>query len=248
MAICAALVVLTLNSVSRCRTNDPPHIGGDLNLQNNYIWRGMVFDEDPVMQTDLWMSVKNVTLVFWGNCDLTDTEGDFQGQYNEWDVYISFPLKSFGAVTLGGELDYLSFPSSSGMEGAVTSELSLWVTADAPFSPRLQIFRDIWAWHGVYANLSLNRSREIGPGTLSISSSLGYGDERHNRQSGVEDAGGWLDFTAGLKLNLSLHTNVTLTPALQYVTLLQNGIREAYDQTGVKPSRVTVSVNLGMTF
>jgi hypothetical protein len=223
-------------------------IGTDLNLQNNYLWRGIVFDEGPVMQTDLWMSVQGVTMVFWGNCDLTDEKGGFQGQYNEWDVFITFPLKSFGPIAAGVELDYLSFPSPSGMEGAVTSEVSVWFTADAVVSPKLQIFRDIWAWHGVYGNLILNHARQIGPGALSLWSAIGYGDERHNRQAGMEDAGGWLDFTAGLKVDFNPHPNLTLTPGLQYVTLLQKDLRNAYDETGIESSRITISFNIGIIF
>ncbi|MFH1735792.1 MAG: hypothetical protein ABIE92_13885, partial [bacterium] len=135
----------------------------------------MVFDEDPVLQTDFWMQAHGITMIFWGNCDLTDDDGKYQGQFNEWDVYITFPLKNFGPLSLGGELDYLNFPSSSGMGGASTSEISAWLSGSFIGSPNLQIYWDVWQYHGIYANVSFSHSFDLMMGNLSLSTALGWG-------------------------------------------------------------------------
>jgi hypothetical protein len=222
-------------------------IGVDAGLYNNYVWRGLVFDENPVLQTDLWMWVHGVTMIFWGNCDLTDQDDDFEGQFNEWDVYITFPIKHFGSFQFGGELDYLSFPSSSGMEGAATSEISLWCDADLPGYPRLQVFWDIWAWHGIYANLNAYHSVTLGSNALLLSSGIGWGDENHNRQTGADAGSGFLDFHVGMSYDFIYNDRFSVTPKVQFTTLLNGDVRDLYDSNDIEPSRFSISLNAAYT-
>jgi len=220
-------------------------IGGDLGVYSAYVWRGLVFDEKPVLQTDVWMEVDGISMVFWGNCDLTDEDNEFIAQYNEWDVYLSFPLKSYKYLTLGGEIDYLSFPSSSGFSGASTSEISGWVETNFPGSPRLQVFWDVWQWHGIYANFSVTHSLELGPGVLIFNGAAGWGNANHNRQSGVAESGGLLDVFAGVAYDWSATSWLTLTPAVSFTSILQNDIRDFYnsEDIDINPSRVFFSIN-----
>lgn len=215
--------------------NEAQHaIGGDVCLYSRYVWRGLVFDEDPVLQMDVWTQARGLTLTFWGNMDLTDEEGNYQGQFNEWDTYIDFNIASWGPASFGGGLYYLNFPSSSGQEGSTTAELSAWIAGNVVGSPTLTLYWDIWQHHGIYANFSLWHGLDLGPGQLSMSTGLGWGNENHNVQSGVPEASGWLDVQANISYSLPVHRLVMLTPAVSYCALLQDEIRRSYGEAGIK--------------
>ncbi len=222
----------------------PPALGVDAYLNSRYVWRSLVFDPDPVLQTDVWMQVRGITLTFWGNLDLTDADGQFSGQFNEWDTFLETAFCNCGGLTLGGGLYYNSFPGSSGW-GSSTAEIGGWVSGSSlPAAPTVAAFWDVWQLHGVYANLSLSQTLPAGPGTFCFTTSTGWGDERHNRWSGLSDAGGWLDFQAGVNYCLPLQSWLTLTPGVQYSALLQKDIREYYDQSGVQADGLIFSLSV----
>lgn len=222
-----------------------PQLGADLSLCSKYIWRGLVWDEDPVLQPDLWMSVARFTMTFWGSMDLTNADGDFEGQFNEWDGYIDVNLGSPGPLTFGVGIYYMNFLESSGV-GTSTAELSASASADVFGNPTLTLFWDIWQYHGIYANVGLSHDVALGPGDLSLSLSTGRGDGRHNGISGVENAGGWLDFQAGASYSFSPIAVLTLTPSIQFSTLLQDEIRQYYGDTGINPDNWFFSVTAAM--
>ena len=236
------LLIFCLN-IAKAQNKEKPLAGGDLSLYSKYVWRGLVFDEDPVLQPDFWMQAYGITMIFWGNMDLTDQDGEYLGQFNEWDTFIDFSLGSYGAMIFGGGLYYLNFPSSSGEEGPSTAEVSAWISGDITGSPALTIYWDIWQYHGIYANLNLSHGINFGPGNLSVSSSLGWGDAKHNLQSGVADAGGWLDFQVDASYSFMIHRMVTLIPAMHYSTILQDDIRDEYSKAGVNADGFFFSVS-----
>jgi hypothetical protein len=217
-------------------------VGADLVLYSKYIWRGMVWDEDPVLQPDLWMTVGRLTMTFWGSMDLTDAGGDFEGQFNEWDGYIDVDLGARGPLSFGAGMYYMNFLGSSGF-GSSTAELGASTSADVIGNPTLRAYWDIWQYHGVYANMSLSHDVALGPSALSLSASAGWGDHRHNGISGAIADGGLLDFQAGAAYPISLGAFLTLTPSVQYSALLQDDIRRYYGDSGISPDNWLFSLN-----
>jgi hypothetical protein len=230
------------------RGEEPPQalLGGDLGLYSRYVWRGMVFDDKPVLQADLWMEAHGISMVFWGNMSLIDETDDFEGQFNEWDVYIAFPIKSIESLTFGAEIDYLSFPSASGTQGASTAEVSGWISGNVAATPRLQVFWDIWQYHGLYANLSLSHELEIGSGLLNMEGGLGWGDDRHNSQAGVPEAGGLLDLFTHATYTLPVSKTLSITPGVHFTGILQSDIRDSYEVMDFDADNLFISLNASM--
>ncbi len=250
LTIIIALVVIWIvpRDAAIAQDDSQSLIGGDLGIYSKYVWRGLVFDENPVLQTDLWMEVHGISMVFWGNVDLQDDEDDFDGRFNEWDVYITFPIKNFGPASVGGEIDYLSFPSSSWQNGFGTSEISTWIRADIFGSPTVQVFWDIWQYHGIYANLNISQMQSVGPGDIDVSAGIGWGNEKHNVQSGVPQAGGLLHLQADAAYTFEVHKLIELTLGLHFTTILQQDIRDAYDAADIAATSLFFSLNAAVTF
>lgn len=199
-----------------------------------------------MLQPDIWMTARGVTMTFWGSYDLTDVEGTFPGNYHEWDLFLDVQLGKYGPLWFTGELFYGSFPTSSG-QGSSTAEIGGWVTADFPGSPTATVFWDIWALHGIYANFSLSQEFPLSMGTICLASSVGYGDDRHNLWSGVPQAGGWLDFSATLGYSVNPIPALTINPAIHYSELLQEEIRTFYDLNGKESFNLFFSLNAAFT-
>ncbi len=234
---------LTLNALAG--ETPSASLGFDLTPYSSYLWRGLVFDEDPVLQTDFWMQYGRLTMTFWGNCDLTDEENDFLGQFNEWDTFINLDLGQRGPFLFGGGFYYNSFPASSGF-GSSTAEVEGCVAIDVPTSPTLHGYWDIWQLHGVYFSGDLSQGFDWGPGSLCASAHLGWGDDKHNFWSGIVEAGGWLDLSGCLQYDWLVNQWLTLSPNLQYSRLLQEDIREYYDGNGISSSVLILGLNAGI--
>ena len=247
-SIVAICVVLTITILAQGEDAPEALAGGDLGLYSRYVWRGMVFDDKPVLQTDLWMQIHGISMVFWGNMSLTDESDDFEGQFNEWDVYISFPIKSIEFLTLGAEIDYLSFPSASGVQGASTAEVSAWLSGSVLTSPRLQIFWDVWQYHGLYCNFSLSHELKFGPGLLDLKTGLGWGNDAHNIQAGVVEAGGLLDLQTAAQYLISISKAFSITPGILFTSLLQRDIRDSYGAAGFDADNLLIYLNASIVY
>ena len=235
--------ILQTFSCKNTAAQDRPgaQLGIDLSLCSKYVWRGLVFDEDLVLQPDIWLQGYGITMTFWGNMDLTDPDGNYEGQFNEWDTMIDFPLPGVGPVSFSGELWYGSFPNSSG-QGSSTAELLLWASGDLIGSPTIGVYWDIWQLHGIYVDMSLSHAAALGAGNLFLSTGMGWGDERHNRWSSVENAEGWLDFRIETEYAATIYPNLTLFPGIHYSRIIQEDIRRYYDDVGIEASNLFFSI------
>lgn len=236
----AGMVFLLIFGRADAQEGNQPVMGVDLGLYSKYIWRGLVYDEDPVLQPDIWISTGRVMLCFWGSHDLTDEGGKYPGNYHEWDVFLDVILADFGLWSLTGELFYGSFPTSSGI-GSSTAEIGLFINGNFT---SLQAYWDIWQLHGIYVNYNLSYAFNLGPGMLSGYVGLGWGNNRHNLWSGVDNAGGLLDAQIDLQYDIEAYPNLTVTPGVHYSELLQSNIRSYYSFAGLNPSNLFFSLSL----
>jgi hypothetical protein len=247
-SIAVTCILLLTSTFAQGEDTPDALIGGNLGVYSRYVWRGIQFDDKPVLQTDLWMEVHGISAVFWGNMSLTDESDEFEGQFNEWDVYISFPVKSVEYLTLGGEIDYLSFPSSSGAQGASTAEVSAWISGNILTSPKLQVFWDVWQYHGLYANLSLSHGIEFGPGLLNMCGGIGWGNDEHNVQAGVPQAGGLLDMLVQATYIMPISEALSITPGINFSSILQGDIRDSYKAAEISTDNLFVSLNASILY
>ena len=194
-----------------------------------YIWRGQNLSDDPVFQTGLSASYKGLTLGVWGSLETTGINKN-AGEFTEWDYSLDYSGDFPGIKGIGysvGVINY-HFPGTV----SDTSEVYWGLNFDLPLNPSITVYHDTVALKGsIYASFGLSHSIdkifELAPDMpvgLDIGMSLGLGNKAYNNgywgvnRSGLND----------LAISISFPTEIkgwTLSPSLNYVTLLSEGIR-----------------------
>jgi len=215
-----------------------------------YIWRGQNLSDDPVFQPGLSASYKGLTAAIWGSLETTSIN-DNSGEFTEWDYSLDysgdFPeLKGVGYSV--GLINY-HFPSVAGD----TTEFYWGLNFDLPLSPSITVYHDIDEVKGTYASFGLSHSvdkiAELTPDMpvgMEISASLGFGGSSYNESYwGVKK-----DKLNDLAISISFPTEIagwTLSPSLNYVTLLSDSIR-ASDSFSSESDYFFVGISLSKSF
>ncbi len=214
----------------------------DLSLDYNgkYIWRGQNLVDDPVFQPGLSASIDGLTLGIWGNLETTNIN-DKSGDFSEVDYYIEYggdvPDVEGLSYTIG--YIYYDFPgtNASGGWAPSTSEVYWGLSLDAMLSPSLFVAHDIDEADGTYVSIgcghSVEQVAELSPGSpiaMEFSASIGWGSDSYNKYYWGPADSKVNDLTLGLACPFEM-SGWTVTPTLNYVTLLSESIRktDTYD-------------------
>lgn len=155
-------------------------ISASLDYCTDYVWRGLVLNDNPVLQPSFTASQKiasvgSFSLNFWGNYDLTDINGT-KNRLSEIDYTASydFPNGPFGLEV--GIIHY-TFPAT---DDAATTEAYIraaYALEIIPLTFSLAVFYDFDEIKGFYFLGKIESSIKLIPKlNLDFSFSAGYGD------------------------------------------------------------------------
>jgi hypothetical protein len=221
-----------------------------------YIWRGQNLTDDPVFQPGVSGAYGNLTLGIWGNLDLTNIN-DRSGDFSEIDYYLDWSddLSNLEGLGYSVGLIYYDFPGSGagGTRVPDTLEAYLGLNFDLPANPTITGYHDLDEAEGTYITLSvghtIEQAFELGPDVpvaVDLGATLGWASASYNdyywgtEQSKIND----------LVLSVSFPFEVaglTVTPNLNYVTLLSDDIRDT-DAYGTDSDFFFVGIGLTKTF
>lgn len=197
---------------------------------SKYIWRGQNLNDDYAFQPGISASFAGLTAGIWGSLDMTDFGGN-SGEFTEVDYYLDYSGDVPGVEGVGfsvGVINY-HFPSVVGD----TTELYWGFAFDLPLSPSFTVYHDIDVIDGTYASFAIGHEfgtvvelAEGVPVGMDFTATLGLGDKDYN-------VGYWGTTDSGLNdlaVSLSFPFEVcgfSVSPSLNYVTLVDGGIRAA---------------------
>ncbi len=198
-------------------------------LCGKYIWRGQNLVDDPVLQAGISASYHDLTAAVWGNLDLTNVNGN-SGDFSEADCSLGYSgsLSQFEGLGYSLGLIYYDFPGTAVKD---TAELYWGLTLDVPANPSVTFYHDVDEAGGTYIALAVDHSVEqiakLGPETpvdMEISASVGWGSGSYDKYYwGIEQSKpNDLALSASFPLGAG---GWTVTPSLNYVTLLSDEIR-----------------------
>jgi hypothetical protein len=147
----------------------------DLTFASNYVWRGYVFNDGPVLWPSFTASSEGFAVNAWVNADLGDYGGTLTTpEFSEIDLTLSYD-NSIGIVGLGGGAIFYTFPNG----GTSTWELYVSAALDLIVSPSLTLYYDLGAVDGLYGLLGVGHSFGFMPDFLSldIGAGLGFGNQ-----------------------------------------------------------------------
>ena len=225
-------------------------------LASKYIWRGQNLNDDPVFQPGISAAYGNFTAGIWGNLDLTNIN-DRNGDFLEMDYYLDWSddLTDFEGISYSAGLIYYDFPGSyaDGTRLPDTLEAYLGFSFNLPASPSITGYHDLDEAEGTYISLGIGHSveqvLELCPGVpvaMDIGATLGWGSGSYNKYYWGTEQSKINDLVLSVSLPFEIE-GLTITPSLNYVTLLSDDIRDT-DVYGTASDFFFVGIGLTKKF
>lgn len=207
-----------------------PVTGVDLQIRNKYVWRGAVFNTDPVLWPDLWINWNGITFCTWGSFDLTDTKQK-QLQLTDLAFYLDY-THVIGPITPTIGFVLYTYPGSAyGSAFPTTGELYLKMGGDLKFIQGfLNLNYDIIEAKGIYISPSVSKGFAFGPLGATLMLSGGLADGKHNVYYYGLDKTCLTDFGASLKLNYlppgNLSKFLTITADINLSLIIDSELKD----------------------
>jgi len=202
----------------------------DLSYCSKYIWRGMLFDGEPVIQPSLTVShPSGLSFNVFGSYDLTYINGN-KDRFTEFDYTLGYSWKP-ASTSYSAGITHYEYPNTA---YAKTHEVYFKARFDAPLSPVLALNYDINAVHGLYANLGIGKSCKLGTDetakSVDLSAKLGMSTGNYNKFyfSGNSKTT-FTDLYLGASLPLP-YGKMTVTPSVAFSSLLDGALRGAWSR------------------
>lgn len=223
--------------------------GLDLSVYSRYVWRGITLTDDPVLQPSLTFKHANgFTSNIWGNMDLGDAN-DMSGEFNELDYTVDYSWTS-GPTTMSAGLIYYTFPNT---DAGSTAEVYFGAGVDAPLSPSLTVYYDFKEVDGYCAKFGIGHCINIPMGQdkgspCDLGLSVGYGSSDYNAAYFGPNDGGFNDLTLSASTTFDLNKRLSLTPSINYSTIIDSDLGDALEAGGIDDSAFYVGVTFSFAF
>lgn len=164
-----------------------------VDIASAYVFRGITFNDGPVVQPGIEVSLHGLTLGAWGNLDLDDYDGAVEkNQFSEIDWYLEYGIPA-GMAEFGVGYTEYTFP---GAEGDAEREVWLGVGLDVPLSPELAVYYGVDGGikKALYVEAGIGHGFALMDGLdLALGATIGY----LNPDEGKSGFSAW-SLTAGL--------------------------------------------------
>jgi hypothetical protein len=213
-----------------------PMVGVDIPVRSKYVWRGAVFNTDPVLWPDAWINWYGFTFCAWGSVDLTDVK---QKQFSLTDLALFLDYtRPVGPVTPTVGFALYNYPGSAyGDAFPTTGEVYVKVSGSlSVLQAALNVNYDVMEAKGLYVSPSITKGLPLGPVALNLTLSGGFADGKHNVYYYGLDKTCFTDLTAVLKLTFTppgtLANWLTISADIDYAMLIDSELADAVDAYG----------------
>lgn len=239
-AVCCALAASAIPAQSQQVTTKL-----DLPYVSKYVWRGTVPNPDPAFQPSLTLTHKSgVSVNLWGSADATEINKE-QGHLTEIDYTLNYAWTTGKMGMNAGVIDY-TFPNTS---FAYTSEVYASTCFGGKFSPSISVNYDYKEANGYYASFSTGYActapwKKNAPTTMNLSARLSYASSNYNKLYFGASQSAFTDLLLSASVPFTVAKTVSLTPAINYSTVLSSALRD-----GVKdPDNFFTSLTASFAF
>ena len=223
----AALIGLTLPSESAGDEKTVDFSGG-VDVVSDYVWRGQLLTDDPVIQPYFGIGAKGFSLSVWGSVDTTDynESGGEEFRFQEVDYSLSYSLSPAEGLDLTTGVIYYDFP---GTGAAATSETFVSAAlSDLPLTPTATVYYDFDEVNGIYADLGIGHTfsltEKLG---FNLSAGTGWADEDYNAAYFSVTESGFNDIGLKGALEYTVNDNCSISAYVKYSELLDSAVENA---------------------
>lgn len=211
-----------LSVKAACPATVDVSVGAD--VSNAYVWRGITFNDEGVIQPYLDVSHPiGLGVNVWGNFDLGTFDGAVEGgEFSEVDLtfYYNVPIELFDLSV--GYIEYL-FPNS-----AVPNTGEVYFSVGKELIERLSaglaVYFDVDEVRGVYGNAGLSYAIPISEKlSLDLGAFFGAADKDFAVSAGGTE-GGFFDYNLSLTGSYAITENFSLGAFLKYTNSLDTDV------------------------
>jgi hypothetical protein len=240
---CITLLILLTVSCS-VSARDNIRVDMDGTFLSRFVWRGDMWTDDPVFWQTTTFGYKGFRFYNFFNVDLTDINGD-SFQVNEYDFIIdyTFRYRSFsiapGVLHFSSPTDYFE-PST---------KIILEIKVFSVMNPRFRVRIDPTGSKGSYfigsmeQRIALPRLRK----TVAVYGSFGMSEPRYYGK-GLNEEFAFTDLLLGLSLPFQIYRDYSLSPTLEYTSLLGHNLRNGIKLRERPTEAITYSIRLAKSF
>lgn len=212
----------------------------NVDVLTNYMWRGQQLSDDHgVVQPSLEASYKGVTVNFWANEDLQNS------QHTETDFTLSYS-RSYKKLSV--DVGYIYY-ALDGLDD--TQELYLTLAYDIIGSPTITYYGDFDEGRGGYLELSIGHSLEL-PRGMTLNGGFTTGINFQNAIMGLDRKGSrFTNFYNGevsASLDIPITDNFSLTPQVAYSFAMNTDAQAAIRAASLDGDDYSVYGGLGLSF
>ena len=209
----------------------------DLPVNSAYVWRGQVYNDEPVFEPSLNVATKyGLSFNTWANFNLTDNLGnDSEKEFNEVDLTVSYdvPVEVLDLTVGAAEYTYphQTIQDGGGRVRATPGTREVFVTVgknDFPLSPSASVYYDCDEVNGFYGLVSVSRGFEVTKEfSVDATLSLGAADTDYNETYFGVDDNVLNDGNVKVSASYTLSKSISLGGYVMYTYLLDSSIRDA---------------------
>ena len=233
----------------------------DLPVNSAYVWRGQVYNDEPVFEPSLTVSTKyGLSFNTWANFNLTDSLGkDSEKEFNEVDLTVSYDVPVEVLDLTVGAVEYTyphqTIQNDDGSVRATPGTREVFVTVgkeDLPLSPSASVYYDFDEVNGFYGLVSVSQGFEVTK-ELSVDATLSLGaanTDYNETYFGVDD-NALNDGNVKVGASYTFSESISLGGYVMYTYLLDSSIRDAAKDNDAyfnKGDILSGGVSLGYNF
>ena len=223
------------------KSENMPTIGLSTTFLSKYIWRGWNLGDEPVMQTDSYISWYGVTFDIWTSYTFNknkDIDGGRYQEFTEVDYSVDYTLNmgDLGEMTgydipeavkpfsISGGYIYYTFPNVDWSDKYFDSqEVYIGGSYDSFLQPSFTWYWDVGhgkgnsegGGNGSYFEFGIGHTFDVaGEITADVGMTLGYNNEQWT------DKSGWSDMVFSGGVNIPVFGYFTITPTIAYSIIL----------------------------
>lgn len=210
-----------------------------LGLYSQYVWRGFLVGDDPVLQGSVTLDYKDFSFNVWGNVDLTDVH-ETEWDLNEVDLTLDYSRGfRLGCVPLEGSAGAIAyfFPVT---DTPTLLEFYAGLSADVFLQPSLFVYREVLDQEYTYVSLDLGHTFDLGCLSLDLGAGVGWGDHAWHRV--LHDVGGeaFHEFHCRAALQIP-RGDWTFSPTFWWSSLFRDEVRGVAEQSDLFVAALVVS-------
>ena len=178
-------------------------------VNSDYVWRGFLLDDDPVMQMGISVRKFGLTATLWGSIDMENKDNRTS---EEIDYILDFTHKLTDKLSISLGHTYYDYPLTS----LYSREFYAGISLDYFLSPKLYWYRDYGkeitgGGKGDYISLDLSKTVPISGTnwTIGLTGHAGYNDKLF-----IKGSGGNACIIVGLSIPINEKT--TVSPSIVY--------------------------------